>query len=313
MSRIYRILLIEDDAGDAELMQEILSDITDIKFEIELAESLVFAKDRLDKAEEPFDIVLLDLGMRDTIGMETFDAFKKFKAGLPVIITTGLDDEEIAIQAITEGAQDYLVKGRFDSLTAARAVRYAVERYGIEKKLAETVLQYRSIFETVSDAILIHDFEGRMIEINPAAENLYGYTTQELLQKKIDELVVPEQKGEIASSFYGIEKGAVMRWETADLTRKGDKIHTIKTSRRFIYKGEKQILTVVHDITELKKAEQELRQHRDTLEQKVQERTAELQKKYDELERIYKLMIGREFRIKELRDEVKELKAKIKN
>ncbi len=121
-----QILLIEDNPGDALLVQEMLSDADSEVFELRRANSLLGGLDAL--AERGADVVLLDLNLPDSHGLETFSSLRKHAPDVPVVLLTGNDDDGLALRAVEEGAQDYLVKDRLDSEALVRALRYAVVR-----------------------------------------------------------------------------------------------------------------------------------------------------------------------------------------
>ena len=129
----FRILLVEDNAADARLLEENLADAASGRFEIARAERLADALHRLDA--EPFDALLLDLSLPDSHGLETVERVRAAASGLPIIVLTSLDDEVLGAQAVRLGAQDYLVKGQADGRLLTRALRYAVERQRIEEEL----------------------------------------------------------------------------------------------------------------------------------------------------------------------------------
>ncbi|MCC9077162.1 response regulator [Litorilinea aerophila] len=120
------ILLIEDNPGDARLIQEYLRMAPAFP-------SRLTHRDRLEKAlqflqESPVDVILLDLNLPDSQGFDTFRAVQNHAPDTPILLLTGLDDEEFALEAVRAGAQDYLVKGQVDSSLLVRAIRYAIER-----------------------------------------------------------------------------------------------------------------------------------------------------------------------------------------
>jgi len=136
---IFKILLIEDSNEDAELIQEML-DVPGDNHSIRRADRLSVGSNLLE--EDTFDVVLLDLGLPDSIGLESLARIRDQKPELPIIVLTGLSDEALAVQAISLGAQDYLVKGNFDEDSLCRAIRYSIERQGVEterKKLTDAV------------------------------------------------------------------------------------------------------------------------------------------------------------------------------
>jgi DNA-binding NtrC family response regulator len=95
------------------------------------------------------DIVLLDLSLPDSLGLDTFTRVYDKAPCLPIIVLTGLDDEELAAKAVREGAQDYIIKGQVDSNLLARAIRYAIERKRAEKEREELILKLQDALAKV--------------------------------------------------------------------------------------------------------------------------------------------------------------------
>lgn len=126
-----RVLLIEDNDRDARLVRIALSEITTDRVEMEHALSL---EDGLEKIASA-DVVLLDLNLPGTTGMETLEQFMATDPKVPVIVLTGLEDEETGLEALRQGAQDYLVKGQMFGVLLGRSVRYAIERHRILQEL----------------------------------------------------------------------------------------------------------------------------------------------------------------------------------
>lgn len=128
-----RILLVEDNRADAELIRELLSECAQRSFSIRHAGSLASALAALDN--EGADLVLLDPGLPDSQGTETVRAVRAAAQDPPIVVLTGLDDEDVGIGMLQAGAQDYLAKGWMDSAVLIRSIRYAVERKRIEAEL----------------------------------------------------------------------------------------------------------------------------------------------------------------------------------
>ncbi|HEY2251219.1 MAG TPA: ATP-binding protein, partial [Planctomycetaceae bacterium] len=153
--QVIHLLLIEDSPDDALLIQELLADSRQAVFEVEHVEWLAAAiarcgsknaavpDARLDAgntADNPptnFDAVLLDLQLPDSRGLDTFRAVQKAAPALPVVVLSGFEDENTALTAVQEGAQDYLVKGSVTTAVLERTVRYAIERSRTSQALAE--------------------------------------------------------------------------------------------------------------------------------------------------------------------------------
>lgn len=127
------VLLIEDDSGDAEYLGEILSEETEPCFNIERADSLKSGLECL--ANGDFDVILLDLSLPDSQGMDTFAQAHSTAPFVPIVILTGLDDKSIAFETVRKGAQDYLVKGKGGGKMLARVIRYAIERQKMQSVL----------------------------------------------------------------------------------------------------------------------------------------------------------------------------------
>ncbi len=136
-----RILLVEDNSGDVRLLRVYLADAGASRFELTHAEALTEALARLKGAA--FDVVLLDLSLPDSSGLETVERVRAAAPTLPIVVLSGLDDEETAVEAVKHGAQDYLVKGRIDSALLIRAMRYAIERMRIVIEL-ERVNEFKN-------------------------------------------------------------------------------------------------------------------------------------------------------------------------
>ena len=132
---MLNVLLIEDSPGDAMLAQEILADARDQRYAVDLVSTLAAATTRL--AQEAVDVALLDLGLPDSQGMSTLEGLQAAAPYLPIVVLSGLDDASTAVEAVRRGAEDYLVKGRFDEDLLSRTLRYAVERKRLSEQLRE--------------------------------------------------------------------------------------------------------------------------------------------------------------------------------
>jgi two-component system, cell cycle response regulator len=126
-----RVLLVEDNPGDARLVREALNDGAPDEFIVQVADSLQQALEILGRAAEAVDVVLLDLSLPDSQGLETYRAIHGRDPEVPVLVLSGLNDESVALKAVNEGAQDFLRKSKVDSELLPRAIRYAIERHGM--------------------------------------------------------------------------------------------------------------------------------------------------------------------------------------
>ncbi len=119
------VLMIEDNPGDARIIQDMLADAENIEFAIDWKQTLRGGLESL--SENKYDVVLLDLGLPDSPQSSvSFTRVQAISPGVPIIILTGLDDETFAVTMVKRGAQDYLIKGRIDTDTLVRTIRYAI-------------------------------------------------------------------------------------------------------------------------------------------------------------------------------------------
>lgn len=144
-----RVLLVEDDEIDRKLVERLLTRCPQpLKFTIEPSDTLSGAIEHLSKAK--FDIVIADLGLPDSSGIETVRKISELNPNIAIVVLTGLDDEETGLLAIKNGAADYLVKGRELENVLVRTIRYAIERKLAEEKLKEAIEMKSEFISTVS-------------------------------------------------------------------------------------------------------------------------------------------------------------------
>jgi signal transduction histidine kinase len=150
-----RILLVEDNPGDARLLRYTLQEAQSLRFELVHASRLAQALDLV--RAEPADVVLLDLSLPDAHGMDTVARMLEAAPAVPIIVLTGLADETVAVHAVQAGAQDYLVKGTVEGATLGRAIRYAMERKRLETERAELLRAEREARAAAEAAVNARD------------------------------------------------------------------------------------------------------------------------------------------------------------
>jgi signal transduction histidine kinase len=155
VSEPVRILLVEDNPGDARLLRETLREAHSLSFDLVHASRLADALE-LVAAAAP-DVVLLDLSLPDAHGRETVGRMLDAAPEVPIIVLTGLADETVAVQAVQSGAQDYLVKGTVEGGTLARAIRYAIERKRLEGERARLLRNEREARAAAEAAVMARD------------------------------------------------------------------------------------------------------------------------------------------------------------
>jgi two-component system, cell cycle sensor histidine kinase and response regulator CckA len=203
--QIIKVLLIEDNPGDARLIQEFLQEITSIQFEFAHVPLLQQGLTRLQS--EHFDIILLDLFLPDSRELETFAEIHKLARTVPIIVITGLNDETLAVKAVHEGAQDYLVKGQLSTELLSRSIRYAIERKQTEQKIHEQA----ALLDISSDAILVQDLDSKILFWNKGSERLYGWQATEAMGKRASRLLCKDPPEEFEAAEA--EVMAVGEWQ----------------------------------------------------------------------------------------------------
>lgn len=188
------VLLVEDNPGDARLLREMLRDPAPAGYDVRPVLSCKAAEDYL--TESAADIVLLDLGLPDADGLESLQAVRARAPRVPVVVLTGRDDEGLAVQALNEGAQDYLVKGQIDARGLRRALRYAMERQGMEEALFMEKERAEVTLNSIGDGVVRCDRNGKVTFINSAAQVMTEWSSAEAVGRHVGEVI--RLKGEDA-------------------------------------------------------------------------------------------------------------------
>ena len=187
-SRSIKTLLIEDNPGDSRLIREMLSEAKDVFFDLRYADRLQAGLDQLGQGG--IEVVLLDLGLPDSQGLETLDKTYALAPEVPIVVLTGLDDDTLGVQAVNRGAQDYLKKGQVDGELLMRTLRYAIERKRAKEREAQLQMQLDLSRRLVSVGVMT---TGVAHEVNNPLAKIIGFT-ELLLQKGIPEEAREEVK-----------------------------------------------------------------------------------------------------------------------
>jgi PAS domain S-box-containing protein len=173
LNNIVRVLLVEDHAEEASVITRVLESCPSGRFSVVHCDRLSTTLEAL--TEENADVVLLDLNLPDSAGLQTVRQVRQAAPRIPVVVLTGSADEELAMEATSEGVQDYLVKGDIDIRLISRSLRYAMQRMRIELVVAEQRRRQRLMMDSIPDCrIYFKDTHGRFLEVNPALAKLYN-------------------------------------------------------------------------------------------------------------------------------------------
>lgn len=293
------ILIVEDNLQDFIIFKEVLGQIRDFFIQVDHAENLHDAVEKATGFE--YDLIFLDLFLPDSFGQETFNQLNQKIHSSPVVVLSGLSDKSIALDIVKEGAQDYLVKGEFDSKLLEKSIIYSIERKKYQDILERSEKKYRSTFQSVGVAICENDYTGlyehlkqlktegvedildhlqidypkakelrKLIDLrdlNPEALRLYGYETrEEALASTMDYL-----EEDLVSYTRGIVQAI---WESRQYfeikvrfrNTSGDVKHSLK---KLTFLGDDhgfcRMLVSTVDVTDLALKEEEVRSQSEVL------------------------------------------------
>ncbi|SFR32355.1 bacterio-opsin activator domain-containing protein [Halogeometricum limi] len=272
------VLLVEDNPGDVRYIQEMLKDAGELSQRLvsrnrELSASAVDAPTReptlvhetrladgLDRLDDtPIDVVLLDLNLPDSEGLETLRTVRERTSATPIVVITGLSDRKTGMDALEQGAEEYLAKGEVNPDLLVRSLYHAIERKAHERERE----QYRTLIETVSDGVYAVDDDSRFTLVNDAFAEMTGYSRDALLGTSSSLLGwadEPEDGAEsVEAARTGVREGEL---RTAD----GDAIPVESNVSSFpLEDGRRGSAGVVRDITDRRARERQLERQRNQL------------------------------------------------
>lgn len=252
------ILCVDDDEDDYIIIKDLLKEIPENPYTLEWISSYDSAIKAIQNKQ--YHLYLVDYRLGINTGLDLLKEAIALGCQEPIIILTGQGDQKIDLEAMKLGAADYLVKNKIDYFILERAIRYALEHYQVFQAIKESELKYRNIFEKSRDVIYITDTEGRILDMNPSATRLFGYSREELLKLNTRQLYADEKDRNIFEELI-TKKGEVTEFEVALKNKQGEKIYCLLTTSLQLDKnGEsKTYQGIIHDITRRKKLEQEQR------------------------------------------------------
>jgi len=256
-----KVLLVEDNLGDFRLIQEMFKESganVELKWAKQLSTGLANLK------EESFDGLLVDLGLSDSQGIDTFKKIHDQAPQIPIVVITGLADDGLAMRAVGEGAQDYLIKGQTDSHLLIRAIRHAIERKRAEEALRESEEKYRTILENIEEGYFEVDIAGNFTFFNDSLSRLLGYSRDEMMGMNNRQYTDEENAPKLYRAFNQVySTGEPTKGFDWEVIRKDGAKRYVETSVSSIKNSSGQPIGfrgIVRDITERKRAEEALRE-----------------------------------------------------
>lgn len=280
-----RILVVEDEPAHAEAIRRSLE-------EAEGAELLILRS--LQEFREQWstwspDIALIDLNLPDGRATEVL-ADSTTSQAFPVIVMTSYGSEQTAVEALKSGALDYLVKSPEAFLSLPRTLERWLREWQLlqdgrrmQQELREGEELFQSILETTQDGFLVSDPQGRLLQVNEAYCRMSGYGLAELLAMSISELDAEKSPLEIDDHIRAIAHKGIDRFETRH-RRKDGSTYDVEVTVQCKPERTKSMISFIRDITARKQAEKTIRHFNHTLEQRVLERTTQLEAANQEME-----------------------------
>jgi PAS domain S-box-containing protein len=248
-----RILIIDDDEDDFIITGEYIQSIPGNTFKIEWCNNYNSGVQHLLAHE--YDLYFVDYMLGAKSGIDFLKEARNNHCEEPIVLLTGQGNREIDIQTMQLGAVDYLIKRELTVEKMERCIRYALERATTLKALRANERKYRSIFEKSKDVIFVTDHSLNFKDINPAVENLLGYTKEQILKMNLGELIdQPPHKKYLQHAIQ--QHDEVNDLETVLRTQSGEKRFCVltltpeETDSDYTY-----VQGIIHDITNLKRVE----------------------------------------------------------
>ena len=246
------VLLIEDNPGDAALFRQMLLDATSTSVNLTWVDTL--AKALAELQTQTVDVILLDLNLPDSTGLDTLQQVYCNNPLSPIIVLTGFDDDSTAAKALRQGAEDYLVKGTIDSQTLLRAIRYAIERKQYKVDLHKTQEQQQSILAAMPDFLFRVDLNGVCLDIHGPSTPFLPIL-QTWIGKDLDEVLPPELADAVRHNISRAHSSTRLVTNEFDYPI-DDKIRHLEG--RFVACGSEEVLIIVRDVTRNKKIQSDL-------------------------------------------------------
>ena len=247
----FNILVVEDNPADFCLIEQML-------LSSRLSIKNIYSAARLSEAKEilqsqKISLVLLDLSLPDSQGLNSFLELGPYSKKIPVIILTGLSDSEMAVEALKQNAQDFLVKGEFDVNLLKKSVEYSIERKKVEEKTQASEEKYRQMFYKNPFPMWINEMDNlNILEVNDAAIQKYGYERNEFLQLTLKDI----QQSLITTLNSEKDNNQAKLWKHKK--KNGDEILVEFTYYPIDYFGRTVMQAQINDVTEQIKLENEL-------------------------------------------------------
>lgn len=254
----YIVLVVEDNDGDFLLVEDYLQDVI-LSPDILRAESFIKARDILTAQTNNINALLLDLSLPDNKGEDLIKDVLAISGHTPIVILTGYADEAFAIKSLSMGASDYLLKDDLNATILYKSIVYAIERKKNEVSLKESEQRYADLFHLSPQPMWVYDINTlAFLNVNRAACDHYGYTPEEFLSMTIKEIRAKEEMPFLEKTLSTRDPQNSFKGTFRHKKKNGESISVEVKSDNLYYNGKNARLVLINDITDKKKAQEEL-------------------------------------------------------
>lgn len=254
-----RILLVEDNVPEAVVLRELLHRAPDVEIDLVHVES--FEAGKAIAAKGNTDVILLDLFLPDSCGLQTITCMNDAAPSVPIVALTSSNDNGLSLEAVRTGAQDYLVKGQIDGSLLVRALRYAIDRKQAQEQLRQSEEHFRTLIENSLDIITVLNQDGTIRYASPSVKRVLGYAPKELLRKNAFELVHPDDVSDLRTIFlHVIQNPGFVGFAEFRFRRKEGSWCVLESIGKYLQESECGVVVNARDITERRETQEALQE-----------------------------------------------------
>ncbi len=257
-----KILIIDDDEDDYFIISDYINEIDKNKFVIEWCNNYKSAVEKFQSNQ--YDIYFVDYRLGNETGLELLKEAIRLQCPAPIILLTGMGNKAIDIESMKAGATDYLIKSELNTEKLERSIRYALDRASSLKTIKQSEKRLKIFFQNGPDAVVIINQNEQILEWNPKAENIFGFTAVEVTGKPLSETIIPHQYREAhlrgMSLFLKTGEGPILN-KTIEITalhKKGHEFYINLSISNVKMGNEWVFIAFLSDISERKKTEEAL-------------------------------------------------------
>jgi PAS domain S-box-containing protein len=257
-----KILVVDDDEDDYFIISDYINEIDENKFIIDWCNNYQSAVEKFKL--KAYGIYFVDYRLGNETGLELLKEAIRLGCDDPIILLTGKGNKVIDIEAMKSGATDYLIKSELNAEKLERCIRYSLDRAAYLKIIKESEKRLKTFFRSGPDAIVVTNEQQQILEWNPQAETIFGYTAEEAIGKNLSDTIIPEQyrKDHKQGMFHFLQtsEGPVLN-KTTEITalhKEGRQFYINMSVSTVRMQDDWLFIAFLSDITERKKTEEAL-------------------------------------------------------